>query len=85
MEGVVYAICSGAVASGVGYTIWYMALRELQTTHAAVLQVLVPVIAAVGGVLFVSEPISERLIISAALMLGGILMVILTKKAGPSV
>ena len=86
-EGVLYAVLSGSLASGVGYTMWYMVLRDLQTMQAAVLQLLVPVIAALGGVIFVSEPLTQRLIFSALMILGGILMVIKAKygkkKYGP--
>jgi drug/metabolite transporter (DMT)-like permease len=71
------AVLSGAVASGLGYTIWYLALSGLSTTQAAVVQLLVPVIAAFGGVIFVSEMITLRLTISASLVLGGILLVTL--------
>ena len=78
--GITLAILSGAIASGIGYTIWYSALRNLSSTQAAVLQLLVPVIAALGGVVFVSEPITARLLISGALVLGGVLMVILGRK-----
>jgi drug/metabolite transporter (DMT)-like permease len=79
-KGVIFAILSGALASGVGYTIWYSALRGLSVTQAAVVQLLVPIIAAVGGVLFASELISIRLMISSLLVLGGILMVVLGRK-----
>lgn len=75
-EGIVLAFLSGGIASGIGYTIWYIALGGLSATQAAVLQLSVPVIAALGGVIFVSEAITFRLMISAALVLGGILMVI---------
>lgn len=75
--GVIYAVLSGTVASGIGYTIWYTALAGLSATQAAVVQLLVPVIAAAGGVVFMSEVISLRLVLSAALILGGILMVTL--------
>jgi len=78
-EGIILALLSGGLTSGIGYTIWYIALRGLSTTQAAVVQLLVPVIAAVGGVLFVSETITLRLVISAVIVLGGILMVILGK------
>lgn len=78
-EGVILAILSGAITSGIGYTIWYIALRELSSTQAAVVQLSVPVIASVGGVLIVSEPITQRLIVSAIIVLSGILMVILGK------
>jgi len=79
-RGIALAVVSGALTSGIGYTIWYLALRNLSSTLAAVLQLLVPVIAAFGGVVFVSEKISSRLIISSALVLGGILLVIMAKK-----
>jgi len=78
-EGIVLALLSGGVTSGIGYTIWYYALGGLSSTQAAVLQLSVPVIAALGGVIFVSEAITFRLSVSAALVLGGILMVVLGK------
>jgi len=70
-EGIVLAILSGAIASGSGYTIWYIALGGLSATQAAVVQLLVPVIAALGGVIFVSESITLRLTISALMIVGG--------------
>jgi drug/metabolite transporter (DMT)-like permease len=78
-KGIFLAILSGGIASGIGYTIWYIALGELSATQAAVVQLSVPVIAALGGVIFVSEKISLRLTISTVLILGGILMVVLCK------
>lgn len=78
-EGVLLALLSGGITSGIGYTIWYIALAGLTSTQAAVLQLSVPVIAAFGGVLFVTETVTMRLIISSAMVLGGILMVILGK------
>lgn len=77
LEGIILAALSGAVASGLGYTIWYIALGGLSTTESAVVQLLVPVIAAIGGVLFVAEAITLRLMISSILILGGILSVFL--------
>jgi drug/metabolite transporter (DMT)-like permease len=74
------AISSGAITSGLGYAIWYAALRDLTTSQAGVMQLLVPVIAALGGVVFANELLSERLIISSMLTLGGILIVLLAKK-----
>jgi drug/metabolite transporter (DMT)-like permease len=76
-QGILLAILSGAVASGIGYTIWYIALGGLTATQAAVLQLSVPVIAAAGGVVFVGESISLRLAVSAFIILSGILLVIL--------
>lgn len=78
-SGVIFAMLSGCIASGIGYTVWYMALSKLTSSQAAVLQLLVPILAALGGVVFVSEPITFRLIISGALVLGGVLVVILGK------
>jgi drug/metabolite transporter (DMT)-like permease len=79
-EGILWAVLSGGIASGVGYTLWYMALAGLQTTQAAVVQLFVPVIAASGGVIFIAEPITLRLILAAILILGGILLVISPKQ-----
>lgn len=75
--GVVFAVLSGAIASGIGYFVWYIALGGLSVTQAAVVQLFVPVIATVGGVIFTGELITLRLIESSGLVLGGILMVIL--------
>lgn len=75
-QGVALAIMSGAVTSGLGYSIWYAALKYLTPSIAAVCQLFVPVIAALGGIIFVGEAISLRLIFSALLILGGIAMVI---------
>jgi len=78
-EGILYAVLSGSVASGIGYTIWYIALGGLSITQAAVLQLSVPVIAALGGIIFVSESITNRLILSSIMILGGILLVVIGK------
>jgi len=83
-KGVLLAVLSGGIASGIGYAIWYMALAGLTSTLAAVVQLLVPVIAALGGVVFVSERVSLRLLVSAALILGGILAVVMGKNRASS-
>jgi drug/metabolite transporter (DMT)-like permease len=70
------AIASGAIASGLGYAIWYMALRGLTAARAATVQLSVPAIAALGGVLLISEPLSLRLLIASAAVLGGIAIVL---------
>ena len=80
-EGMILAAISGGLTSGIGYTLWYMALRGLSATQAAVVQLSVPVIAGFGGVVFISEQISLRLTLSALLTLGGILMVLLGRNA----
>ena len=76
-EGVLLALSSGALASGVGYVVWYSALQGLTATNAAVVQLSVPVLAAAGGVLFLSETITSRLTASAAMILGGIALALL--------
>jgi drug/metabolite transporter (DMT)-like permease len=78
--GVWYAIASGALASGIGYAIWYTVLPGLKATQAATVQLSVPVIAAIGGILFLGETISLRLILASLAILGGIAMVILEKQ-----
>ena len=79
-RGVLLAILSGAVASGVGYTIWYAALKHITATRAAIVQLSVPVIAAIGGVLFLAETATTRLWIAGALILGGIALTIMGRK-----
>ena len=71
-EGVLLAVVSGSVTSGVGYVLWYTALRGLTATRAAVVQLAVPVIAAMGGVAFLSEAIVARLVIASLMVLGGV-------------
>lgn len=70
--GVLWAVLSGAVASGIGYSIWYAALRGHTSSSAAIVQLSVPVIAAVGGLLLLSEVLTLRLVIASVLILGGI-------------
>jgi drug/metabolite transporter (DMT)-like permease len=81
--GVGYAIVSGALTSGVGYAIWYTALRGLKATSAAAVQLSVPVIAAIGGIVFLGEAISLRLLIASMAILGGIALVIYETRVKP--
>ncbi len=74
-KGVWLAVISGAVTSGLGYAIWYAVLPELRSTQAGVVQLLVPIIAAIGGVWLVGEAMTSRLIIASLLVLGGVYMV----------
>jgi drug/metabolite transporter (DMT)-like permease len=83
-RGVVLAALSGGLASGVGYTVWYAALKFHTASRAAVLQLAVPVIAAFGGVLLLNESATLRLAVSAALILGGIALSIVGKRLTPS-
>jgi drug/metabolite transporter (DMT)-like permease len=82
-EGVGYAIASGALASGCGYVIWYAALRVLTAGRAATVQLSVPVIAAIGAVLLLSEPVTSRLVIASIATLGGVALV-LSQRAAPA-
>jgi len=75
-----YAVCSGAVASGLGYVIWYTVLPALKNTSAATVQLSVPVIAAAGGIVFLGEPVTLRLILASIAILGGIALVIVRKQ-----
>ena len=76
LRGAVLAIASGALASGVGYSLWYAALRGLTATRAAVVQLSVPVLAALSAVAFLGEPISARLALAGAAILGGVAVVL---------
>ncbi len=78
--GIALAVTSGAVASGLGYVVWYAALRGLTASRAAIVQLSVPVIAAFGGIVFLGEAISPRLLIASAAVLGGV-AIVLTKRA----
>jgi drug/metabolite transporter (DMT)-like permease len=71
-DGVVLAVISGSITSGFGYVIWYAALNYLSEIQAALVQLSVPALAAIAGVLFLLEPSGWRLIVSTALVLGGI-------------
>ncbi|RLA27026.1 MAG: EamA family transporter, partial [Gammaproteobacteria bacterium] len=76
---VTLAVLSGAITSGIGYVLGYAALRHLKTIQAALVQLSVPAIAALGGVALLSEPLSRRLIISSGLILGGIMIALVWK------
>jgi drug/metabolite transporter (DMT)-like permease len=78
--GLIYALSSGALASGIGYAIWYTALRGLTATNAATVQLSVPVIAAIGGVVLLGESVTLRLAITSMAILGGVAMVILARR-----
>ncbi len=77
--GIICALLSGAITSGVGYAIWYKALPLLKPLQASIVQLSVPIIAAFGGILMLGENLSLRLVISAIAVLGGIYLVTLTK------
>lgn len=78
--GVVYAVLSGAVTSGLGYIFWYAALKELKVTHAATVQLSVPVLTAFGGALFLGEPVTQILVIASVLIILGVSLVVLVRR-----
>lgn len=78
-QGFMYAALSGGLTSAIGYAIWYQVLPWMASVHAASVQLTVPVLTAIGGVLFVSEPLTWRLTLASAAILGGIALVILNK------
>jgi drug/metabolite transporter (DMT)-like permease len=78
--GILLAIASGALASALGYVVWYAALRGLTATRAAAVQLLVPILAALGGVVFLAEAISARLVLSAVMVLGGIALTLIGRE-----
>ncbi len=82
--GVALAVTSGAVTSGLGYVIWYLTLRHLTATRAAIVQLSVPVIAAAGGVVVLAEEPTTRLAIASVLILGGVAAAILAKQGQQS-
>jgi drug/metabolite transporter (DMT)-like permease len=81
-SGVMLAIASGAITSGLGYVIWYAALPQLSALRAATVQLSVPPLAAIGGVLLLSEALTMRLVAASAAILGGISLVLLSRARG---
>jgi drug/metabolite transporter (DMT)-like permease len=77
--GAAYGVLSGAIASGLGYVIWYTALPDLNATSAATVQLSVPVLAATGGILMLGESITLRYLLASIAVLGGIALVVIEK------
>lgn len=73
-----YAVASGALASGLGYAVWYAVLPSLSRTRAAIVQLTVPAIAAAGGVLFIGEALSPRLVVATIAIVGGVALALVT-------
>jgi drug/metabolite transporter (DMT)-like permease len=76
VAGALLALASGAVASGLGYAVWYAALRGLTATQAAVVQLSVPPLATAGAVLMLGEPVTPRLLAAGLVILGGIALAV---------
>jgi drug/metabolite transporter (DMT)-like permease len=79
-QGILFAIASGAITSGIGYAIWYAVIPLLKAASSASLQLTVPVIATVGGVIWLGEEVSIRIALASISILGGVAMVILLSK-----
>jgi drug/metabolite transporter (DMT)-like permease len=71
-HGVVLAVISGSLTSGIGYVMWYSALRGLTATRAAVVQLALPVLAAIGGVVVLAELVTARLVVASVAVVGGV-------------
>jgi len=80
--GVLLATASGAIATGLGYVVWYLALRGLPAAGAATVQLSMPALVALGGTAFLSEPLTLRLVVAAAALLGGIALVLTQRVDG---
>ena len=79
LYGVILAIASGAITSGMGYALWYKVLPQLTATRASIVQLTVPVVAGIGGLIFLSEPLTFRFVLASALILGGVAISIVLK------
>jgi drug/metabolite transporter (DMT)-like permease len=79
-RGVILACASGAIASGLGYSIWYVALRSLTPTRAAIVQLAVPALTAIAGVLVLGEAMTGRLIVAGIAILGGIAIAMMRRR-----
>lgn len=84
MAGVLYAAASGGMASGLGYAVWYAVLPELKGAVAATVQLSVPVIAALGGIIFLGESLTLRFVLASTAILGGIALVVLGRAHRPA-
>lgn len=82
--GISLAVISGAVTSGLGYALWYRVLPSLGASTAALVQLSAPLLAVIGGVLILGEPLGWRLVLAAGLILGGIAMGVVQRKSGSS-
>ena len=79
-SGVMYALASGVLASGCGYALWYSTIKHISSQQAATLQLSVPIIASLGGILVLNEPISLHLLLISGIVLGGVAMALLPKR-----
>jgi drug/metabolite transporter (DMT)-like permease len=80
-QGILLAVLSGGVTSGLGYAVWYLALNDLSAAASALVQLTVPVIASVAGALLLAEPVTGRLVVAAATVLGGLALALAPRAA----
>ena len=80
-HGALLALASGGVASGLGYAVWYTALRGLSATRAAIVQLTVPALTTAGGVMLLGEPLTPHLLGASTAVLGGVALVILARRS----
>jgi drug/metabolite transporter (DMT)-like permease len=80
-QGMLLAVTSGALASGLGYVVWYAALRGLTASGAAITQISVAPIATLGGILFLGEMLTSRIMVASILILGGIALALLSRSS----
>ncbi|MBO9547950.1 DMT family transporter [Pseudomonas sp.] len=82
--GLLYALASGVLASGAGYAVWYGVVKQVSAQQAATMQLSVPVIAALGGVVLIGEPMSLRLLLASLVVLGGVALALLPVSPRPA-
>ena len=79
LSGFLLAVLSGSIASGLGYALWYTALPGMTAIQAAVVQVTVPPLASLGGVVLLSEPITFRIVVASIMILGGVVIAVASR------
>jgi drug/metabolite transporter (DMT)-like permease len=79
VEGILLATASGALTSGVGYVIWYRALKHLTSLQAALVQLSVPAITAIGGAVLLAEALTLPVVMAGAAIVGGVLIALIGK------
>ncbi|WP_419769610.1 MAG: DMT family transporter [Candidatus Marinarcus sp.] len=80
MSSFIYALISGAVTSGIGYVLWYVVVTKIETSTASIIQLTVPILATLGGVVFLKETLTVQTIIATVVILSGILLSTISKK-----
>jgi len=83
-DGIIIAMISGAIASGMGYILWYLTVHRITTTAASISQLAVPILVAIGGIAFLNETLNLRLVVASIMIIGGIVMAIFGKKPAKS-